>query len=130
MAMLRTRRLNAGYHGPGIQSLPASFPRAFEGPIYTCPPGYRAIIRDLRLASTVATTSAVSYFLVSVSGGSPALIWSVYFERAIEAIGASMDVVLHPGDVLRLATDLSSCYWYVSGAEVQIQTAPVFGYAP
>lgn len=122
MAMLRSRRIAFGKIG-GTRNTEIAGRAAISDAIYTCPPGYRAIVRDwqLLLSDSVDPQLRVAIPFVVIDGGE-ALWITMWQSDRNNGGGISMqtDIVLEPGNILGLLTDATSIEYYVSGAELTI----------
>lgn len=117
--MLRSRLLAFG-STPLRELLPVE-PRA-EYPVYTCPAGYRAIVRDVRLGFAPGQEEGI---VVSITVSGPAPSGSVYLLSGRTeglTLGWTCDVVLEPGMRLFVDTEVPWFSWLLSGAELVLPT--------
>lgn len=118
MSMIRSSRLSVG-RSAALKDQPEVWTgRAFTGPIFVCPQGKTAIIREALLTSPTGTSSTgTSLLWVQPYGsGTNYLLWAVPPSAAYATTQLVCDAVLETGDQLIMATDLADINWYISGA--------------
>lgn len=119
MSMVRTRRLAFGLSDEFVSiSSPRYGEKAFGGPVYVCPPGRRAIIRDIIVASVAGGPAGSTLIWVSPWDDQDILIAAPSTSSAYSGWHGVLDAVLEENDELVLATDLNDVSWYISGAEL------------
>lgn len=122
MAMLRTRRLAGGMLLEALtQPATGGLPRATV-PLYQCPEGKRAILRDCRFGYDGTPADLTIWLYLLLSGG----LWCLLLSETQASGGngvmgfGGMDVVLEPGDELAVGYDPPGFGYALSGAELDI----------
>lgn len=109
MALLRTKLL-------GNRS---SEPAGTSHTIYTCPPGHRAVIRDVRLTNSGAADAGIVYLSLAHSGGSGVWLYvGTFAHSTVKELQG--DIVLEEGDTLAVYADVGTILVWASGAELPL----------
>lgn len=124
MAMLRTRRIAVGRIEEAQRDRESTHPLATViADVFTCPAGYRAILRDWRIllgfAADPNSFGVIPYLLPA--GG------VIYYTnewhptgRENSNIEKQTDMVLEPGDTVGLLSNLPPVDYWISGALVTL----------
>ena len=121
MAVLRVRRLAADVVTQAAEKVVIDGLAFVYSIAFTCPAGYRAIVRDIQLSTTLGVEGQVSIVTVAVSGGKEIRILGGSLPAGESTLNWAGQVVLEAGDTMIVYTHLTDLHYYISGAQVSLQ---------
>jgi hypothetical protein len=121
VAILRSRMLGRGFHNQGLQEERAAATPTTHT-VFTVPAAHRSIVRDIRLQTDVPdATTKTGLFVRAPSGVPSTYIWFGLLPEP-GFVQVQLDVVMEPGDSLIVDKRHWSLSWYVSGAQLPINS--------
>jgi len=112
VALLRTTRL--GYHKVASANTAETF--------YTCPTGFRAVVRDIRITNPFAGPSTVTICGIIPSGGTDSYWLFAGPMTSGELASTLAETVMESGDALFAYSDVVGTLFYASGAQLLLPT--------